>query len=546
MTAGVPGIDPPESASATAGGAFGLYPAADFVVTDGGHASGATIPQALWYFRDETIAVPHAGHRVAGFEPGLRTFDDVRAWAAARPADAPIDFPPLVWIGAPQVLRGVTLSADEATLLAGNTALPYRLTPRIPLNRSYFDALSARWFAQRRVSVRGWNDDGAFTVRTLWPEEFRLGADVPAHALPPGQSSAAALRALMREGARGGATDPFATSVLWRRPATGEWTGRPVLAFVVNGAQGDDDEAHAGHFGIVTGRIGADGAIGDWLVNNFYALDTESEKGIVAAPVTLDDYLGDLNSGQAWYRPSCLLVAVLRDERAAVLVQSALGRVYNQFYRHQLAYYHPMVNCTSISVDTLRALGWDVPSRGPTSRLLAALGFPVLALRDRSLAKAALSYDYLTEDRTRLLPAVALEEIFGSLLRLVGASGGSGGDTAPDGTLARMLAQDLDALAFVRVPQFPSSRALGDAPVVTLAEYRSRLPSDPAKLQIVPVPPRPFPDELRDPDLLAPPLHRSDRAMAVWGVLLVVGIPWVVWRAWRRWRDRRRPRPASA
>jgi hypothetical protein len=319
-----------------------------------------------------------------------------------------------------------------------------------------------------------------------------------------------------------------------------------VLAFVVNGAQGDDDEAHAGHFGIVTGRVGAGGAIGDWLVDNFYALDTESEKGIIAAPVTLDAYLGDLNSGQEWYRPSCLLVAVLRDERAAALVQSALGRVYNQFYRHQLAYYHPMVNCTSISVDTLRALDWEVPSRGPTSRVLAALGFPFLVLRDRSLAKAQKSYDYLTEDLTRLLPAVALEEIFASLLGFARAAEGVGGDTIPDGTLARMLAEDLDALAFVRIPQFPSSRAWGDAPVVTLAEYRSRLPRDPAKLQIVPVPPRPFPDALRDPDLLPSPPHRSDRATAVWGVLLVVGIPWLLWRAWRRWRDGRRGRPASA
>jgi hypothetical protein len=549
MNAASPWAAPPEPAlepaSTTAGGAFGLYAAADFVVTDGRRAGGATIPQACWYFRDETIAVPRAGSRVAGFAHGVRTPDDVRAWAAARPADAPTDFPPLVWVAAPQILRGVTLSADAATLVAGTAALPCRLTPKIPLNRSYFDVSSARWLAQRPLSVRGRTEDGTFIVRTLWPEDFRLGIAAPERALPPDPSPAAALRALMREGAHGGATAPFATSVLWRRPGSGDWTGRPVLAFVVNGAQGDDDEAHAGHFGIVTGRIGADGKIGDWLVNNFYALDSESEKGIIAAPVPLDNYLGDLNSGQAWYRPSCLLVAVLRDERAAAFVQSALGRVYNQFYRHQLAYYHPMVNCTSISVDTLRALGWDVPSRGPTSRLLAALGFPFLVLRDRSLTKAALGYDYLTEDRTRLLPAVALEEIFGSLLGLARAGEAVGTGTIAGGTLTRMLAEDLDALAFVRVPQFPSSRAWGDAPVVTLAEYRSRLPGDPGKLQIVPVPPRPFPDELRDPDLLPSPPHRSDRATAVWGVLLVVGIPWVLRRAWRQWRARRRARTGS-
>jgi hypothetical protein len=102
-----------------------------------------------------------------------------------------------------------------------------------------------------------------------------------------------------------------------------------------------------------------------------------------------------------------------------------------------------------------------------------------------------------------------------------------------------MLAEDLDAIAFARIPQFPSSRAFGSAPVVTLAEYRSRLPRDAAQLQIVPVPPRPFPDALRDPDLLAPPRHRSDVAVDVWATLTIVGIPWVLWRAWRRRKDRR-------
>ena len=83
---------------------------------------------------------------------------------------------------------------------------------------------------------------------------------------------------------------------------------------IVNGAQGDDDEAWAGHFAVGTGRIGPTAPIADLLVNNFYALDIVSEKGILAAPVPLDGYFGDLNSGQSWYRPSFILIATLRDE----------------------------------------------------------------------------------------------------------------------------------------------------------------------------------------------------------------------------------------
>ena len=278
---------------------------------------------------------------------------------------------------------------------------------------------------------------------------------------------------------------------------------------MLNGAQGDDDEAHGGHFALATGALSPDGAIGDWLVDNFYALDSESEKAIIGAPVPLDNYLADLNAGQSWYRPSALLVVALRDARAASLVQGALNRVYNHFYRHQLHYDHATMNCTGISVDTLRTLGLDVRSRKPAWRALAPLAWPWLLGAERSLRRARLAYDYATEDATRLLPALAFEEIGAALIRLVSGA-------APRGALSAMLAEDIDSIAFVRIPQLPSSRAWGDVPVTSLREYRSRLPARRADMQIVPVPPRPFPAELRDDDLRAAPWRRSSIATAFW------------------------------
>jgi hypothetical protein len=97
----------------------------------------------------------------------------------------------------------------------------------------------------------------------------------------------------------------------------------------------------------------------------------------------------------------------------------------------------------------------------------------------------------------------------------------------------QMLAQDLESLLFLRVPQIPSSRAWGNYPIVTAWEYTARIPSDPDALQIIPVPPRPFPQRLRDPDLLPPVRRRGERALAVWAVLSVVGIPWLLCRWWR-------------
>jgi len=280
-----------------------------------------------------------------------------------------------------------------------------------------------------------------------------------------------------------------------------------------------------------------DGAIGDWIVNNFYTLDTESEKGILAAPVPLDNYLADLNAGQGWYRPSYLLVAALSSDRAPALLQAALGRVYNQFWRHQIAYYHPTTNCTSVSVDTLDALGFRIKPRGATSRLQAILGYPWLLLTERSAAKAMQAVDYLWTEQTRMLPAAAFEEIGARLFAL----------TSPPPpaekrreALSALLASDLDALIYLQFPQFPSSRAWGDAPVATLREYRQRLPRDRAKLKVVPVPARPFPESLRDADLLPPPLPPSEFIAGFWAVVSVLGIPWIVRRAWRRRRARMR------
>lgn len=525
---------------ATANGDFGLYPARNFRITTGTCTDCPTIRQALWYFRDETIAVPVSGLPVASFTPGVHAHDDVRQWAAIRETSAAPEYPPLVWIAAPQILRHASIGADPRELHTAQGVVPFAPIDKIPLNRSYFDASSIAFFRDRALTVRGAPGPDGFVVRTFWPEGWGVGpAAPPPRALPAAPSEPEAMRALMREAPRGGAQSPYQASTLWQRGQSTEgdraaWVGRPVLGFMVNGAQGDDDEAQGGHFALVTGRVQADGSIGNWLVNNFYSLDVESEKGIIAAPLPLDNYLADLNSGQGWYRPTTMVVAVLRDERAAALVQAALNRVFNQFYRHQLEYYHPNENCASISVDTLRGLGWSVPARGASSRLLAWIGFPFMAIKERSIGKAKLGFDYLRTDQTRLMPASALEEIFGSLMAMT-----RGQQAADHGVLAQMLMEDMDALTYLHFPQFPSSRAFGDAPAVTTWEYRSRIPNDPALVQIVPVPPRPFPVALRDPDLLPHTLRPSDYAAGLWGVLTIVGIPFVLRRAWGWWRRRR-------
>lgn len=499
----------------SAGIRFGLYSAVDFRLADGRCGDAATSRPALWYFENETIALPLPGRPTAGYTRGLRASDDVRAWSTSAAAAGDLAYPPLVWVTAPLFAEHVLLDqAGAGCSFSDGSTMPMRLTPRIASNRSYFDESSARSFAGRSLRIRGTLDGDTLVARTIWPEDLRLDPMPPLHQGAAIRASSA-LRALIRSDC-----DAFEPVLVWQRKGLQQQPfapDRPVLALVLNGAQGDDDEAHGGHFAVATGRAGSDGAMGDWLVNNYYSLDVVSEKGTLAAPLPLDVYLGDLNSGQNWYRPSYLLVAALSSPRAAVLVQGALNRVYNQFYRHQTVYRHASMNCGGISVDALRALGWNIPARSPEHPFLGALSFPYLLARDRSLTQAKSKCDYLLGDQTRLLPGVTFEEAGVDLIAL--ATGGR--VASDDGLLASLLASDIDAIAFVRVPQFPSSRAKGGPPAASLAEYQTRLPRDPTHMQIIPLPARPFPPALRDPDLLGEPWWPSDWVAMGWGVAAV-------------------------
>lgn len=516
----------PALCAATAGGRlgarFGPYAAGDFEITIGATAPTRIIPSALHYFRDECIAIARPGIPAAGYARGRPALDDVAAWSRAVRLDAPGDRPPLILLGAPLRADAAQLAPDARTVTLASRSHPFALAPRLALNRSWFDASSAAFLARGPLRMRASLAGDTIVARSFWPADFRIGDDLPLASLPKDLPAALALRQAMREDPSGGAQLPFAARVIWeRRGSLRGCKDKPVLAIIVNGAQGDDDEAWAGHFAIATGRRAPDGGIADLLVDNFYALDIVSEKGILAAPVPLDNYFGDLNRGQAWYRPSFILVATLRGEAAPRLVQGAFNRVYQQFWRHQLGYSHSTMNCTGISVDVLRTLGWKVPARPPgrglRTWLAIQLAIPWTLLRERSLAKARMAAEYLSEDATRVFPAAAFEEVGADLLRLA-----ERGDDAGDGSLASMLARDLDSLTLLRIPQFPSSRSFGAAPVVSAEEYRSVVPRNPADMKIVPVPPRPFPRELRDPDLLPRPRRPSDAPVAVW--MLVVAL----------------------
>lgn len=457
---------------------FGLFPSKEFTLATGSCASCRTAKQALWYFPTDLVAIPtHGQDRESMSEAGAPPF--------------------MVWIGSPEVIEKTYLTPDLHHLhLSAHTLTTLALTPQLATNRSYYNERSAAFFAQRPIRIRGRTEAGAqgpvFTARTIWPADYVFNETQAIH----DASLSAPSITQMIEADQGGAMGTFSTQVLWKRPnQSSTWAGKPVLGLVLNGAQGDDDEAHGGHFGIFTGRVGPGGEWADWLVNNFYAPDVVSEKGIIPAMLPMDNYLYELNSGQSYYRPSYLLVFVLKQERTAAAYQSAIQADFLRLYRHEIDYDHSLANCAGLSIDALRRLGWQIPLQGSTSRLKAAGAFVYMAVTDRGLANGRKLYHYFSEEQTRLLPRITFEAIARDALALMQRDPSATSRSLTD--YEEWLQDDIEAIVFVRIPQVPSDRAFGNYPVASLDEYQQRVPKDHAQWKTIDLAPRPFPDKLR-------------------------------------------------
>jgi hypothetical protein len=520
---------------------IGLLPA-DGMQLRSGKCGNCTVPkQGLWYFENDLVAVPGHGMAVSGFTPGADRRSDVARWAAA-PDAGKLAYPSLVWVGAPSILEGVVMMPGARRVrTAASSELDIELVPKLSTNLSYANGDTAAYFAGREVRMRGTmvgaGAKEAFVARTIWPADF---AFKPAQLQDKPLQQPSDLAAFVR--APGQKAGGIETRLLWERhPGQArDWKQKPVLGFVLNGAQGDDDESLGGHFAVATGRIGDRGEWSDWAVNNFYNLDSVSEKGIVAATLPMDNYLMDLNSGQQYYRPSWMLVAVLNNERTAAAFQGGVQRVFNQLYRHDFQYRHASANCAGISIDVLESLGWHIPGRGPTAPVKSLAAYAYVAAKDRSLLGGRKIYDYLNEEQTRLLPAVAFEAAGLDLLQILGATGSGRTLSAYE----QKLKSDVDAVFLVRIPQVPSSRVSGAAPVFSFDEFRARVPENQADWKIVPVAARPFPAALRDPSSVVE-AEPSLVPLPVAGIGAILGaLVLYLWR--RRVKSRARGKQAAA
>ena len=449
---------------------LGLVPGREFRLTTGACTNCRIPAPALWYFRNEIIAIPESAVSDQG--------------ADGHGAAPLLGYPLFAWIQAPQVIEHATLADHGRALSVNGHSIDLAITPRLATNNAYVDESTLQFFQDHRLRVRGVfagkPGHSMFVARSFWPEDANI-SDPAALTLKPlkkGEYLGSLVQAQPL-----GSQGLFPVRLLWERHP-GEprhWAGQPVVAFLLSGSEAEDDLSLAGHDAVATGRFGPHGEWYDWLVNNFYPLDTISAKGILSAAVPMDNYLFEFNSGEAYYRPGYMLVAVLGHPTVADLIQQAMRQEMTRYYCRDLKFNLATQNSTAFSIDPLRALGWRIPTTGATSYLASLPAVPITALVELNLLRGVQAFRFLTEEQTRLMPRQAFEVLGQDLLYLASASMTSNrGKLTP---FERMLADDVEAVLFVRIPQVPSSRPLGSYPLLSLIDYGARIYTQPGPLK---------------------------------------------------------------
>ena len=239
-------------------GSLGLYEASEFRAVDGRCAECSAPKPALWYFEGDLVAIPRNGQMPSTSFSHQSVAGDVREWVQ-RNSTPPHTLPFMSWLGSPELVRSATLNTDGKTLaLAGGATMAFTVVPKIAANRSYINADTVAFFSRRPVRVRGTTQnpgtsDQSFVARVVWPEDYLIDAST----MKPEPLRANESLTTLMTAEDGGAKSAFGTRLIWQSASAppDPTSRRAVLAFMLNGAQGDDDEAHGGHFAVVTGWL---------------------------------------------------------------------------------------------------------------------------------------------------------------------------------------------------------------------------------------------------------------------------------------------------
>lgn len=425
-----------------------------------------------------------------------------------------------IWTKGDSVING-TLSQDGKTILTEDKIYQFKPTEKIPTNLSYYNDNSVKFFAKKQVIVKGDIKNDTVIASSIWPVEYSF-----ANTLAPTQNKSSVKQLVQNE-----KLNSFEPQLLWSKdnqPVV--LKNKHVLGFILNGAQGDDDEAHGGHFAVATGNIDNQGQFNNLLVNNFYGINSFSEKGIIASRVPLDLYQADLNHGQSWYRPSYMLFAILKNDNLGMQYQQSINHKFSEFYQHHFEYNHALANCAGINIETLRSLGWDIPKQGVESYIKGIGAIPYVTMTD-SFVSAKKGSNYMMSEKTDLYPFVAFDAISQDLLGRI-AKGQN-----LNSRFEKELADNLEAIVYVKIPQFPSSRSFGLAPIYSFDEYMKRVPENKKDWKIVPVEPNIFPDSLKDSQIEGFTMQPYVYAVLV-NVLLILLILFGIFKIVKKFRNK--------
>lgn len=431
---------------------YGIYPQNEFRLEHSKCTNCLYEKYINWYFSNEYFYAPSASTKAPVVNTSKSGLDDLVENEHTLPA--------VVWVGAKDKISNASILPKDSVIIDNdlNKQFKYRLPVKMEGVVNFWDSSSDDFFSKRNVRVTGEIQDQFFLTKTFWPIDYKLSIDSPAEAL----SNQEFIESFVREPVD--FKTPYTQTVLWKNASSFN-APKYIVAFVLNGGEGNG--RNGGHFSIGTGILEKDGDYSSILINNFYNL-SDNDKGIIAAPTPLDKYLGDVNSGQSFYRSTYITFAVFDSPKVPQQIQSALNRLYVHYYRGDFDYHPALNNCSGISLDVVRALGWNVSANYPDYWWLSYIAYSYALLKNRDIDLAQTAMYFVGEESTRLLPAQVFKHITLDLLSI--ASNRSVSNTP----MVNSIQKDLSSIHLVRIPQFPSARFLGEPPVFSVQEYLKR------------------------------------------------------------------------
>lgn len=270
--------------------------------------------------------------------------------------------------------NGVLQSSQVPTIVSGNQTLEGVLTRTRDANETYelsglkvefgrtkkitgteFDGKSREYFSGKQVRAVGIMKNGVFLIESIIRSDVfsadptpLIDAGLPESFVKSFDENPVGFATALVKGTTKSPSPLWFRKSLFSTGSGAIAVGTPVLLISASGAQGDSAGSVNGHMAAGLGYVGSDQKIRGEMFNVYVT----NSKEIVPGNVDMNDYFGQLISGQLNYRPTYTLALYGISEEKILKLKAELDR-FHPLFREGHTKITSNKNCATLSVQAL-------------------------------------------------------------------------------------------------------------------------------------------------------------------------------------------------